>query len=83
MTTPPLSIFIIARNEADRIGDAIRAVRDLTDDLVKNSDCVIICTEHSNIDYHRICEHAPLIVDTRNALSTDIRNGSKAKIVRL
>ena len=56
---------------------------ELTDDLVKNSDCVIICTEHSNIDYHRICELAPLIVDTRNALSTDIRNGSKAKIVRL
>src|SRR5688572_6648598 len=56
---------------------------ELTDDLVKNSDCVIICTEHSDIDYHRICEFAPLIVDTRNALSTDIRNGSKAKIVRL
>ena len=30
----PLSIFIIARNEADRIGATIRAVRDLTDDLV-------------------------------------------------
>lgn len=30
----PLSIFIIAQDEADRIGDAIRAVRDLTDDLV-------------------------------------------------
>jgi glycosyltransferase involved in cell wall biosynthesis len=31
---PPLSIFIIAQDEADRIGDTIRAVRDLTDDLV-------------------------------------------------
>jgi glycosyltransferase involved in cell wall biosynthesis len=30
----PLSIFIIARNEADRIGEAIRTVRHLTDDLV-------------------------------------------------
>ncbi|KQP10430.1 glycosyl transferase [Methylobacterium sp. Leaf99] len=39
MTSPavtclPLSVFIIARNEADRIGATIRAVRDLTDDLV-------------------------------------------------
>lgn len=35
MTTPlPLSIFIIARNEADRIAASINAVRDLTDDLV-------------------------------------------------
>jgi len=30
----PLSVFIIARDEADRIGATIRAVRDLTDDLV-------------------------------------------------
>ncbi|HMO29817.1 glycosyltransferase family 2 protein [Enterovirga sp.] len=30
----PLSVFLIAKNEADRIGATIRAVRDLTDDLV-------------------------------------------------
>jgi glycosyltransferase involved in cell wall biosynthesis len=30
----PLSVFIIARDEADRIGPTIRAVRALTDDLV-------------------------------------------------
>ncbi len=30
----PLSVFIIARNEADRIGATIRAVRALTDDLL-------------------------------------------------
>ncbi len=56
---------------------------DLTDDLIRNSDCVVICTDHSGIDYAKICELAPLIVDTRNALSEEIRNGSKAAIVRL
>lgn len=30
----PVSVFIIAKNEADRIGDTIRAVRELTDDLI-------------------------------------------------
>lgn len=30
----PVSVFIIAQNEADRIGDTIRAIRDLTDDLI-------------------------------------------------
>jgi glycosyltransferase involved in cell wall biosynthesis len=30
----PLSVFIIAQDEADRIGDTIAAVRDLTDDLL-------------------------------------------------
>jgi UDP-N-acetyl-D-glucosamine dehydrogenase len=56
---------------------------DLTDDLIKSSDCVVICTEHSEVDYKRICELASVIVDTRNALKEDVRNGSKAKVVRL
>lgn len=56
---------------------------DLTDDLIRNSDCVVICTDHSGVDYAKICELAPLIVDTRNALSEEVRNGSKGKIVRL
>jgi glycosyltransferase involved in cell wall biosynthesis len=30
----PLSVFVIARNEADRIGQVLEAVRGLTDDLV-------------------------------------------------
>lgn len=57
--------------------------KELTDDLISSSDCVVICTEHSNVDYKRVCELSKVIVDTRNALSEDIRNGSKAKIVRL
>jgi len=56
---------------------------ELTDALISECDCTIICTEHSEIDYKKICELAPLIVDTRNALTEEIRNGSSAKIVRL
>ncbi|MEO8072733.1 MAG: nucleotide sugar dehydrogenase [Acidobacteriota bacterium] len=56
---------------------------ELTDDLIKNSDCVIICTEHSNVDYGKVCELASLVVDTRNALDKDLREHSNAKIVRL
>jgi len=56
---------------------------ELTDDLIKSSDCIVICTEHSEVDYHRVCELASVIVDTRNALKEDVRNGSKAKVVRL
>ncbi|MEJ7863318.1 MAG: nucleotide sugar dehydrogenase [Pyrinomonadaceae bacterium] len=55
----------------------------LTDDELKAADCVVICTDHSNIDYPRVLELTPLIVDTRNALSEDLRGQSKAKIVRL
>ena len=56
---------------------------ELTDDLIKNADCVVICTEHSGIDYKRVCELSKVIVDTRNALNEEVRNGSKAKVVRL
>lgn len=57
--------------------------QELTDELLDSADCVVICTEHSGVDYKRVCELSKVIVDTRNALSEEIRNGSKAKIVRL
>lgn len=34
----------------------------------KNSDCVVIVTDHSNVDYKFIVENSPLIIDTRNVL---------------
>jgi UDP-N-acetyl-D-glucosamine dehydrogenase len=71
-------------DHAYTIGEAEPLVnKELTDDLLRECDCTIICTEHSEIDYKKVCELAPLIVDTRNALNEDIRNGSAAKIVRL
>jgi UDP-N-acetyl-D-glucosamine dehydrogenase len=57
--------------------------QELTDDLISSSDCVVICTEHSDVDYKRVCELSKVIVDTRNALKEETRDGSKAKIVRL
>ncbi len=71
-------------DHAYTIGDA-EPLRnsELTDEIIRGADCVIICTEHSGIDYGDICGKAKLIVDTRNALSEADRNGSKATIVRL
>ena len=63
-------------------GEALKN-QPLSDQLITDADCVIICTEHSGIDYHNVCEKAQLIVDTRNALNETVRNGSKATIVRL
>lgn len=55
----------------------------LTVNEVKSADCVIIVTEHTEVDYKMVTENAKLIVDTRNALNEETRNGSKAKIIRL
>jgi len=55
----------------------------LTDDALNSADCVIIVTDHSAIDYKRVCSLAPLIVDTRNALNGQLRQESSARIIRL
>ncbi len=71
-------------DHAYTIGDAEPLLnRPLTNELIAGSDCVIICTEHTDVDYSRVCDQASLIVDTRNALSPETRGASKAKIVRL
>lgn len=57
--------------------------QELTDELISSADCVIICTDHTNVDYRRVTELSSLIIDTRNALDENTRNGSKARIVRL
>ena len=56
---------------------------DLTDELISNSDCVVICTEHSGVDYQKVCSLSSLIVDTRNALDENVRGASSARIIRL
>jgi len=56
---------------------------ELSDEEIKTSDCIVIVTNHSQIDYRRVVELGRLIVDTRNALNGDLRRESSARIVRL
>jgi UDP-N-acetyl-D-glucosamine dehydrogenase len=56
---------------------------ELTDELISEADCVVICTDHTDVDYKRVTALSDLIIDTRNALDENTRNGSKARIVRL
>ena len=39
----------------------------LTAEYLRAMDCVLIATDHSDYDYDFIVQHAPLVVDTRNA----------------
>jgi UDP-N-acetyl-D-glucosamine dehydrogenase len=63
-------------------GDPLTSV-ELTDEELRASDCVVIVTDHSGVDYRRVCQLSSLIVDTRNALSGDLRRTSCARIIRL
>jgi UDP-N-acetyl-D-glucosamine dehydrogenase len=55
----------------------------LTDEELRATDCCVIVTDHTSVDYKHVCELSKLIVDTRNALSRELRKESSAKIVRL
>jgi UDP-N-acetyl-D-glucosamine dehydrogenase len=63
-------------------GESLQSV-ELTDEELRSIDCVIIVTDHSQIDYKRVCSLTPLIVDTRNALNGQLRSTSSARIIRL
>jgi len=53
---------------------------DLNIQNIKEYDAIVITTDHSNIDYELIGEHAKLIVDTRNVMAK-IKNPN-ARILR-
>ena len=51
-----------------------------SDDAARSqADCVVIVTDHSDVDYRQILDQAPLVVDTRNVL----RGVNSPKLVRL
>jgi UDP-N-acetyl-D-glucosamine dehydrogenase len=63
-------------------GEPLQSV-ELADGEIESADCAVIVTDHSGVDYARVCSLSKVIVDTRNALSRDQRRESCAKIVRL
>ena len=63
-------------------GEPLQSIA-LTDDELKAADCVVIVTDHSTVDYRRVCTLSKLIVDTRNALGGNLRRDSSARIIRL
>lgn len=52
----------------------------LTVDLLRTQDVALITTDHTSFDYQLIVDHAPLVVDTRNATRKVARG--RDKIVR-
>jgi UDP-N-acetyl-D-glucosamine dehydrogenase len=53
---------------------------DLTDDRLRDADAVVIVTDHSKVDYERVCSLSPLVVDTRNACARSRPRPSGARM---
>lgn len=47
---------------------------------LKSFDCVVVVTDHSNVDYQFIAKNSKLVIDTRNALR-DVKN--RSNIIRI
>jgi UDP-N-acetyl-D-glucosamine dehydrogenase len=54
--------------------------KELTDDMLKSADIVIICTAHSNFDYNRIQKLSKAVFDTRNAMK-DVADRSNIELL--
>lgn len=50
---------------------------------IESADCVLILSKHDDVDYSAIAQHARVVVDTRDALSANIRANARARIVHL
>jgi len=50
------------------VGDESFCSQPLSEDVLREKDCVVVITDHSNVDYELIVEKSGLVVDTRNAL---------------
>ncbi|MGB0598542.1 MAG: nucleotide sugar dehydrogenase [Rubripirellula sp.] len=51
----------------------------LTPDFLARQDAVLIATDHTDFDYDMIVQHAPLVVDTRNATAGVTQNREKIR----
>jgi UDP-N-acetyl-D-glucosamine dehydrogenase len=48
------------------LGHETQYTTPLTDETIASSDCVVIVTDHTDVDYEQVVRSAPLVVDTRN-----------------
>ena len=66
--------------ECEIAGENMKSV-DLTDEVLKTSDLVVVLTDHPGVDYDRVVKIGPRVFDTRNA-TKDVAS-DREKITKL
>jgi UDP-N-acetyl-D-glucosamine dehydrogenase len=59
----------------------VRKGVELSDEMLRWADAIVIVTDHMAVDYQRVVDHATLVVDTRN-VTASVRPG-RARVVGL
>ncbi|PYP50979.1 MAG: UDP-N-acetyl-D-glucosamine dehydrogenase [Gemmatimonadetes bacterium] len=87
--SPALDVIRLLRPRGAVVGyhdPHVRKLRDedidltstpLTAETLAAADCVVIVTDHSDVDYGLVARSARLVVDTRNALARQRRRGQE------
>jgi UDP-N-acetyl-D-glucosamine dehydrogenase len=60
------------------LGGRVLKSRPLTPKVLAGTDCVVVLTAHSEVDFEKVVEAAPLVFDTRG-----VTRGSRRNVVRL
>lgn len=55
-------------SEYQEHGTIKKGETELTEEIVKNADLVIVTTAHTNVDYSFVQKHAKIVFDTKNAM---------------
>ncbi len=61
-------------------GVAHKGEKDLTVDLVKSADLVLVAVSHSNVDYDFVQQNATFIFDTKNAMK-EVKNRTNIELL--
>jgi UDP-N-acetyl-D-glucosamine dehydrogenase len=64
-----------------RVQDRIFRSQPLTEKLLRESDCVVIVTDHSSYDYEWIVAYSKKVIDTRNATKKIRTNRQKIRLL--
>jgi UDP-N-acetyl-D-glucosamine dehydrogenase len=59
----------------------VRTGVELSDEMLRWADAVVVVTDHTTVDYQRVVDHAALLVDTRN-VTAGLKAG-RARIIPL
>ena len=54
-------------------GEEMEGLKELTDDIIKSADIVVITAAHTNVDYDLVSENAKLIFDAKNAMKSIVK----------
>lgn len=54
-------------------GEEMEGLKELTADIIKSADIVVITAAHTNVDYDLVSENAKLIFDAKNAMKSIVK----------